>query len=35
MERFAMLAVGWYHLVLLVGLIGVIVFYVLYRNEQQ
>ena len=25
----------WYHLVLLLGLIGVIIFYVLYRRRQM
>jgi len=29
-----MLAVAWYHIVLVIGLIGVIVFYVWYRREQ-
>lgn len=29
------LAVAWYHVVLLLGLIGLIVFYVMYRRQQM
>lgn len=35
MNLINMLAFGWYHIVLIIGLIGVIVFYILYRKGMS
>jgi len=35
MDLTSLLAIGWYQLVLLIGLIGVTIFYVIYRRSQM
>ena len=35
MDITSMLALGWYHIVLAIGLVGVIVFYILYRKGMN
>jgi len=35
MELCNMLAVGWYKIILLIGLAGVIIFYAMYRRSQS
>ena len=35
MDLMNILAFGWYQIVLLIGLIGVIIFYIFYRRSQM